>query len=164
MRAVVVYESFWGNTATVARAIAEGIGPEARSLSTDEATASALEGAELVVAGAPLIAFSLSNDASRRNIGNDTKAPVKADLTHPSMRLWLSDLLPASGRYATFETGFKLSPGSATKRISQGMESVGYTRAAKPERFLVAGTYGPMREGEVERARAWGATLARGSR
>ena len=38
MKAIVVYESHWGNTAAVARAIAEGIGPEARALSTAEAT------------------------------------------------------------------------------------------------------------------------------
>ena len=39
MKAVVVYESLWGNTAAVARAIAAGIGPDARALSTSEATA-----------------------------------------------------------------------------------------------------------------------------
>jgi flavodoxin len=38
MKAIVVYESHWGNTAAVARAIAEGIGPDARVLSTAEAT------------------------------------------------------------------------------------------------------------------------------
>ena len=32
MKAIVVYESLWGNTAAIARAIAEGIGPEARAL------------------------------------------------------------------------------------------------------------------------------------
>lgn len=37
IKAIVVYESLWGNTAAVARAIAEGIGPEARALSTAEA-------------------------------------------------------------------------------------------------------------------------------
>ena len=42
MKAIVVYESHWGNTAAVARAIAEGIGPDAHVLSTDEATAAAI--------------------------------------------------------------------------------------------------------------------------
>jgi flavorubredoxin len=31
MKAVVVYESPWGNTAAIAHAIAEGIDPEARA-------------------------------------------------------------------------------------------------------------------------------------
>jgi len=38
----------------VARAIAEGIGPEARALSTTEATGAALAGVDLIVAGATL--------------------------------------------------------------------------------------------------------------
>jgi flavodoxin len=33
MKAIVVYESLWGNTTAIASAIAEGIGPEARALS-----------------------------------------------------------------------------------------------------------------------------------
>src|SRR4029079_14214582 len=33
---IVDYESVWGNTAAVARAIAEGFGPEARAHPTDE--------------------------------------------------------------------------------------------------------------------------------
>jgi flavorubredoxin len=49
MKAVVVYESLWGNTAEVARAIAEGIAPEARALSTAEATNEAITGAGAVL-------------------------------------------------------------------------------------------------------------------
>ncbi len=29
MKTIVAYESYWGNTASVARAIAEGLGPDA---------------------------------------------------------------------------------------------------------------------------------------
>ena len=47
MKAVVVYESHWGNTAAVARAVAEGIGPDAMALNTDEATAAEMDGVEL---------------------------------------------------------------------------------------------------------------------
>lgn len=45
MKAVVVYESLSGNTAAVARAIAEGIGGDAKALNTDEATGEAMAGA-----------------------------------------------------------------------------------------------------------------------
>ena len=53
MKAIVVYESLWGNTAAIARAIAEGIGPEARALSTAEATGPAIADVDLLVAGSP---------------------------------------------------------------------------------------------------------------
>src|SRR6476620_2746391 len=55
MLAVVVYESFWGNTAAIARAIAEGMGPEATAMTTDEATAEVVSGAYMIVAGAPVV-------------------------------------------------------------------------------------------------------------
>ncbi len=40
------------------------------------------------------------------------------------------------------------------------LETSGYHPAAKPQRFVVAGRYGPLRDGELERAKAWGAELA----
>ena len=40
MNAIVVYESHWGNTAAIASAIAEGIGPDAKAMSTAEAICS----------------------------------------------------------------------------------------------------------------------------
>ena len=42
VKAVVVYESHWGNTAEVARAVADGIGPETRVLTTEEASPEAV--------------------------------------------------------------------------------------------------------------------------
>lgn len=160
MNAVVVYESFWGNTAQVARAIAEGVGPGTPALTTDGATAEVLAAADLIVAGAPLMGFSLPTDAIRQQIAADPKAPSPADLTHRSMREFLAGLPKGTGRFATFETGFKPSPGSAARKIARALESAGWRPAAKPERFLITGSYGPMREGEIERARAWGASLA----
>ena len=68
MKAIVVYESLWGNTAAVARAIAEGIGPEATAMPTDAATGGIVADADLIVAGAPVHAFNLptGSDAQKR--------------------------------------------------------------------------------------------------
>ena len=49
MDAVVVYESMWGNTAAIARAIAAGLGGDAVALTTDAATPEVIEGCRLVV-------------------------------------------------------------------------------------------------------------------
>jgi hypothetical protein len=158
MRAVVVYESLWGNTEAVARAIAEGIGPEAQALSTAEATPELVAGAELIVAGAPLQAFSLPGDRTRAGIKPDTDpAP---DLSRPTLRSWLEHLPAGRGRSAAFETKIKWSPGNATKTIVHELERVGYPPVVEPEHFVVSGTYGPLRDGELERAREWGRELA----
>jgi hypothetical protein len=162
MKAIVVFESYWGNTASVARAIAEGLGPEARALSTAEAGGEALTGVGLIVAGSPIIAFSLPSEKSRADMAaKPGKAPSPPDLSHPLMRTWLEALPPASGRAAAFETGFKLSPGGSAAKILKLLEGRGYRPVAKKERFLVKGSFGPMKEGELDRAKAWGAELAK---
>ena len=38
--------------------------------------------------------------------------------------------------------------------------AAGYRRVAKGHKFFVTGSYGPLREGELEAARAWGSELA----
>jgi hypothetical protein len=164
MRAVVVYESLWGNTAAVARAIAEGIGPGTRALTTDEATDDVLEDAELVVAGAPVIAFGLANDRSRAGIARgEADAPTPPDVSHPSLRSWLADLPGGHGAGAAFETRIWWSPRGATGTIETGLRRAGYATIAKAGKFVVDGKYGPLRDGELERAREWGEALAAAS-
>ena len=165
MKAIVVYESHWGNTAAIARAIAEGIGPEARALSTAEATSAAIAGADLVVAGAPLLGFSLPTEGMLKGIASNAgKDPVAPDLSHPAMRSWLDALPKGGGRAAAFETRIWWSPGSAAKAILGRLEAAGYRPAAAAQRFIVKGKYGPLRDGELARAKAWGAALAQAMR
>ena len=161
MKAVVVYESLWGNTAAVAGAIAEGLGPEARALSTAEATGSALQGADLIVAGAPVLAFKLPTEQMRQSVrANPGKAPSPPDLSHPSMRSWLDALPAGHGRAAAFDTQVRGPFGKAAPAIAEGLEKAGYEAIAEPIGFIVAGKFGPLRDGELERARRWGAELA----
>ena len=171
MKAIVVYESYWGNTASVARAIAEGLGEGARSMTTDEATEEALAGVGLIVAGSPIIAFQLPSEKTRRDMAAkpDKKAPSPPDLSHPSIRSWLVTLSQAGAsgqgaaavRAAAFETGFKLSPGGSAGKILRMLGEKGYMPVAKKQRFLVKASYGPMKDGELDRAKAWGDELAK---
>jgi hypothetical protein len=160
MRAVVVYESHWGNTEAVARAIAEGIGPDVRALNTDEATGTALAGVDLIVAGAPVIAFALPREGARKQIASDLRAPRPPDVSHPLLRSWLEALPAGHGWAAAFETRIWWSLRGATGTIESKLRRAGYRRLTAAERFIVSGGYGPLREGELERARGWGAALA----
>jgi hypothetical protein len=162
MKAVVVYESHWGNTAAIAKAIAEGIGPDARALTTDEASPEVITDADLIVAGAPVIAFRLPDDRALEGIAKSSeKAPTPPDVSHPSLHAWLSALPAAQGYSASFETGVRWSPGSAAGAIRRRLAGAGYRPLGKPRRFVVKGMYGPLRVGEVEQARRWGVELAR---
>lgn len=160
MNGIVVYESHWGNTEVVARAIAAGLGSDARVAKTDEVSDSDLATADIVVVGAPVIAFGLAHEAMRANLVDDHKAPSPADIEHPSMRSWLDRLARHGTPFAAFETRIWWSPRGATSDIEKGMKRAGYQPIAKPRRFVVEGTYGPLRDGELHRARDWGAELA----
>ena len=168
MHAIVVYESDWGNTEAVAWAIGEGIGPETEVLTTDAVTPAMLDAADLVIAGAPTMAFRLPTDAMLQHVADDPKAPVPGDVSHPSLRSWLENLpeapTAASARRrfeAAFETALHWSPGGAKGSIDKALKRAGFRRAGAPMRFFVEGSYGPLRDGELDRAREWGAALAR---
>ena len=162
MRAIVVYESHWGNTAAIARAIAEGLGPDATAVTTDQTSADLIGEADLIVAGAPVIAFGLASDKARQRLAEDARdAPSPPDVGHPSMRSWLKNLPPGQAPSAAFETRIWWSPRGATGTIERGLQNAGYRVVDKSHRFVVTDTYGPLRDGEIERARAWGEDLAR---
>jgi hypothetical protein len=170
IKAVVVYESLWGNTAAIARAIAEGLGPEARALSTAEASGEVIADADLIVAGAPVHTLSLPTDKSREWARTGDLGPGGAppDLSHPKMRTWLDELPKGCGRSAAFDTRVDAWYGrGAASKILQKLKRAGYQPVARARGFFVSGhplrptTDGTLRDGETERARLWGVELAR---
>lgn len=160
MKAVVVYESLWGNTAAVARAVAEGIGEGAVALPTKNAGAEAVAGADLIVAGGPVFAFHLSSERTRNDIREHPEPGSPApDLSGPSIRAWLDALPAGSAGFASFDTEVRGPFGKGAPTIAKELEAKGYRRLAKPEGFIVQGKYGPLKDGELDRARRWGETL-----
>jgi hypothetical protein len=109
-----------------------------------------------------VLGFNLPDEKMRENIRvNPFRAPAPPNLSHPSMRSWLTALPRGNGRSAAFETRLRWSPGGATAAINHGLEEAGYIPLVRGQRFIVTGKYGPLRSGELERARQWGAELAR---
>jgi Flavodoxin domain len=167
MKAIVVYESLWGNTAAIAHAIAEGLG-EARALSTAEADRAAIADADLIVAGAPVHSMSLPTDQSREMARAGGLGPGGAppDLSHPKMRAWLGTLTQGQGLVAAFDTRVDAWYGrGAALKILQGFRRSGYQPVARERGFFVSGhrlkptTDGSLCDGEIERARLWGMEL-----
>ena len=160
MRAVVVYESLWGNTAAIARAIADGIGDGAQALSTAEATPDEVAGTDLIVAGAPVFAFRMSSDRIRADIAArpEPGAPMP-DLSHPSLQSWLDALAPGTASCAAFDTEVRGPFGKAAPTIAKALQTKGYHLLEPGEGFVVSGKYGPLRGGELQRANHWGERL-----
>lgn len=171
MRALVVYESLFGNTAEVAAAVGDGIRaarPDATVHCTPTQAAADLGDCDLLVVGAPTHFLGMSGTRSRavrRHFEpNPSAGSASARAGSEGVREWLDALAKAgaSGRAATFDTRLeKLLAGGAAKKIARRLRRKGYAIIATPEGFVVGDMSGPLLDGELDRARAWGAALAR---
>lgn len=164
MRAVVIHESLFGNTAAVAEAIASGLrgSYEVSLVRARDATPEELGAADLVVVGAPTQGHGLPSMNTRRNAVQ--REHMGSDFAAPGVRELLEQLHAGKGRLAAaFDTrlGWPLAlSGAASKGIAKRLTGAGFTLVAPPESFIVAGTKGPMRDGELQRAAEWGRQLA----
>jgi hypothetical protein len=168
MRALVVYESMFGNTRDVALAIADGIGTHMEIEVTEVGMAPTILPTDiaLVVVGGPTHAHGLTTPKSRADAAR--RAGDALVSRSNGISEWLADLRPGAATVAAaFDTRIKgpgLLWGSAAKGAAKRLRSAGFRLAADPESFLVDGPTGPLVNrlvaGEAERARAWGAALA----
>jgi Flavodoxin domain len=166
MKALVVYESLYGNTAAIGEAIAEslrthGLEVDARPV-TKVPTAEAAEFDLLVVDG-PTHAHGMSRASTRKPGAGDEKNTFAEPTVEPGLRDWLSSLAAGAGRYAAaFDTRFDQSTlltGSAARGIARRLEHHGFHLVAQPESFFVT-SENRLAEGQTEHAAAWGTTLA----
>ena len=164
MRALVVYESMFGNSETVARAIAEGLRAARVEVElVNAATAAGPSGdlVELLVVGGPTHAFSMTRHNTREDAVRQGGAAAAAGT---GVREWIDHLHkgPHSEMVATFDTRVdkvRHLPGSAAKSAAKALRKLGYRTLVASESFYVDDVAGPLLEGEAERARAWGERL-----
>lgn len=166
MQALIVYESMYGNTREIAEAIAEGFGDGAELRHVREAGAPGDE-VDLLIAGGPThihgMTTSLSRQMTIKGAQEDGHGEIEPDaLDAPGLRQWLRDLPHRSdGVAAAFDTRIDRSAavtGSAARGIAKRLRHHGY-EVEEAESFFVDDAEGPLADGEIERARGWGAAL-----
>ena len=167
MSILVIYESVYGNTRAVAEAIAEGLGG-ADVLPVHEAAGRGQD-AELLVVGGPTHMHGMTTTRTRqlaaeavREDGDAHHLQPGAD-AEPGLRSWIRDLAASDGTpAAAFDTRADKSPwltGAASRGLAKRLRRRGY-EVLSTESFLVQDSEGPLEEGELDRARAWGEQLA----
>ena len=151
MRAIIVYDSFFGNTEQIARAIGSGLGSQVdvEIFRVSDVKPGELTKVELLIVGSPTRAFrpTVAVNGLLRKIPADGLRGVKV---------------------AAFDTGISMddmgSPilrllarlfGYAAKPISERLKKKGGNVIIPPQGFFVKGTKGPLKEGELERAADW---------
>ena len=144
MKALVVFDTLKGNTAKVAEAVASGIGAGIKAQKYASVDTGALRGLDLLVIGSPT------------NGGRHT----------PGIQGFLSRIpqdLARKLKAAAFDTrmswGILKIFGFAGGKIASEMKKRGFAILGEPEGFFVAAANGPLKAGELERAKAWGRTL-----
>lgn len=168
MRAVVVYESMFGNTHTVADHIARGMGAgvEVAVVPVARATADLLGDADLVVVGGPTHVHGMSTKTSRSGAedtaSSDEDIELDPDAVGPGLRDWFDGLAGDDTPAAAFDTRVDAPAaltGRASKGIARRLRRHGFSLVVDPESFLVD-KQNHLIAGEDDRAETWGAALA----
>jgi flavodoxin len=151
MKALVVYDSVFGNTEKVAQAMGQALGSQAevQTLRVGDVKPEHLAGLDALIVGSPTRAFS----------------PTAA------IKNWLKSLPPNSlkgVKVAAFDTRIALSDvnsslltfmvklfGYAAKPIGDRLAKKGGDLVLSPEGFFVKDSEGPLKDGELERAADW---------
>jgi hypothetical protein len=179
---LILYESLFGNTAAIARAVAQGIRDARPDAVVDCRSVDELDeiradtDLDLLVVGAPTHFWGLTRTVTRtmelqyeRRIMRPTTAGGGAAATRRAaattgMRAVLARLPAGHGRAAAAFDTRVTGPltGGARGAIARRLERAGYRLIGEPETFLVEAVAGPLRPSEADRARAWGSALATG--
>ena len=163
MKFVVVYESMFGNTEAIAQEVARGLSTrlQVSIREVGQATHEVRDDVALVVVGAPTHALGLPRASSRQDAGTKRDQPLVS--RGDGLREWLTTARPgrAGTPAAAFDTrsAHPRLPGSAARAAARRLRRRGFTLAAPAQCFWVDGVTGPLADGELERARAWGAHL-----
>ena len=147
MKTLIIYDTLYGYTEQIAKAIGGGIGGEIKVVRVGEANTYELGAYDLILFGSPTQG------------GRHTK-PMQEFLGK----------IPADAlkdkKAAAFDTRMKSfwvkAFGWAATRIAVDLKEKGANLIAPAEGFFVKSAKGPLVDGEMERAKDWGKTLAAG--
>ena len=151
MKALVIYDSLYGNTEKVARAVAGALASAAtvEVRRVGEVAPDTLGPVDLLIIGSPTQGFrptkgvtdflkrlSAGSLSGLRAVAFDTRFEA-AKMQSGALRLLI-------------KTG-----GYAAPRIGEGLKKAGGTLVLPPEGFYVDDKEGPLKAGELDRAAAW---------
>jgi hypothetical protein len=171
MRAVVIYESMYGNTHQISEAIGTGLAGQfdVAVVPVAEADHSVIASADLLVVGGPTHLHGMARASTRHAAAKAADQPaggltLEPDALKTGLREWLDSLGKSRvhARAAAFDTrldGPAAFTGRASKSVGKALRHHGYDLVAEPESFLVT-KQDRLQPQERERAASWGARLA----
>jgi Flavodoxin domain len=170
MKALVIYESMYGNTHLIASAIAGGLRSHAETsvVRVDEADPELLASADVIVVGGPTHAHGMSRPNTRQ-AAVEAAAKAGSNLvldteSHESgLREWFRSMNRLDMKAAAFDTRVDMPAvltGRASKGIARELRDRGATLISEPRSFFVT-TDNRLEPHEESEAHEWGAQLAK---
>lgn len=152
MNALVVYDSFFGNTEKIANEIGGGLGnkKETQVVKVDQVESGHLANLDVLVVGSPTRGFQPTPAIKDfiRKLPAGSLEGVK--VTAFDTRIHMTKKVPGMVRFLVRLFGY------ADKPILEGLKKKGGQQAVPTEWFYVLDTKGPLEDGELKRAREWG--------
>ena len=148
MKALVVYDSAFGNTAIIAKTIADSLGCDA--ILAKDFQQSALDNIDLIVVGTPTQGGMATKPVREliKSLGNNLKVAVfDTRFGIKDQGFWLKLLMKTIG--------------FAAEKMAKQAKAQGLKLVDKPTEFIVNSKEGPLRDGEIERAKAWATSLTK---
>jgi flavodoxin len=157
MNALVVYDSAYGNTEQIARAIGAALGSqeEADVIRVGDVKPDQLRGLELLVVGSPTQRFRATTA-----MADFLKGIPKGGLKGIKIAAFDTRLTKREIDETPVLPFFVNIFGYAAKPISDSLKKKGGEMLLPPEGFYVEGMEGPLVAEELERAREWARQIA----
>ena len=152
MKALVIYDSVFGNTEKIAQAIGAALGETGASVQVVRVTdikPDSLPGVELLLVGSPTRGFRATKPTSEflKSIPGDSLKEVK--VTAFDTRMALEDVNSGILNFMVKIFGYAAEP------IAQKLVRKGGALLLPAEGFIVKASEGPLKDGELERAAGW---------
>jgi hypothetical protein len=161
-RALVVYESMYGNTDSLAHAIATGIEAlmAVTVVNVNHTSPTSLLTIDFLVVGAPTHIHGLSRQSTRDAAisSASVELPLDVDAVGRGVREWLAEIDTSARYFAAFDTRIDMPrwmTGAAAPHISRLLRSRGLESLVTPESFLVTDKT-TLVPAELSRAEQWG--------
>lgn len=149
MSALIIFDSYFGNTEKIALAIQEGLETDSqiKGLRNNHSKHTITENPDLLILGSPTRGFRPTPNTLEFIKTLDLKGVKIAAF---DTRIDLSVINSGALRFLVRTGGY------AAKNISSRLKKQGGEEVIYPEGFLVMGEEGPLKEGEYDRAVKWG--------
>jgi len=149
MKALVIYDSVFGNTEKVAQAIGTLLGDQVPVVKVGGVTPDQMAGLDVLIVGSPTRAFSMTPATKKMIMAWPADALAGVKVAAFDTRV---DIATVDNKFLTTMAGIF---GYAAEPIAKWLKRKGGVEAAEPGGFIVLGTEGPMKDGELERAASW---------